>query len=192
MKLAVVTFEKDFFARSYVAETALTWPLLVDDTRETYRNYGMLSASFWDIWGPKKWWAFYQRGGDVLIDLNGIVSLHHVGAGPDASRPECLETLRCVLQQIMQGVAPELMHHEPEKNSPGGGLPSEIQPPTVRRRSWDHGVNRCLHEAVPPGPMSDAGVVAKSSRIAASMKAIAAARVAGLPPCSCETSAQWS
>lgn len=103
MKIAVVTFENDFFARSYVADTSLTWPLLVDDTRATYRNYGMLSASFWDIWGPKTWWAYlkqvikgerlrksegdiYQRGGDVLIDPNGIVSLHHVGAGP-ADRP---------------------------------------------------------------------------------------------------------
>jgi len=99
----VVTFEDDFFARGYAAEASLTWPLLVDDTRETYRKYGMLSASFWDIWGPKTWWAYlkgvlkgerlrksegdiYQRGGDVLIDPDGIVSLHHVGAGP-ADRP---------------------------------------------------------------------------------------------------------
>ena len=108
MKIAVVTFENDFLARSYVAETSLTWPLLVDDTRETYRNYGMFSASFWDIWGPKTWWVYlkqvmkgarlrkpegdiYQRGGDVLIDPTGIVSLHHVGAGP-ADRP-AIETI---------------------------------------------------------------------------------------------------
>ena len=104
----MVTFENDFFARSYVAETSLNWPLLVDDTRETYRNYGMLAASFWDIWGPKTWWVYlkqimkgerlrksegdiYQRGGDVLIDPIGIVSLHHVGAGP-ADRP-AIETI---------------------------------------------------------------------------------------------------
>ena len=103
MKIAVVTFEIDSLARRYVAETALTWPLLIDDTRETYRNYGMLPAPFWDIWGPKTWWAYlklvmkgerlrksegdiYQRGGDVLIDPDGVVSLHHVGAGP-ADRP---------------------------------------------------------------------------------------------------------
>jgi hypothetical protein len=108
VNIAVVTFENDFFARGYVAETSLTWPLLVDDTRETYRAYGMLSASFWDIWGPKTWWAYLkeilkgerlkksegdisQRGGDVLIDPDGIVSLHHVGAGP-ADRPE-IETI---------------------------------------------------------------------------------------------------
>jgi hypothetical protein len=103
VNIVVITFESGFLARSYVEETSLTWPLLVDDTRETYRAYGMLSASFWDIWGPKTWWAYLkeilkgqrlkksegdisQRGGDVLIDPDGIVSVHHVGAGP-ANRP---------------------------------------------------------------------------------------------------------
>lgn len=104
----MVTFGNDFFARRYVAENSLTWPLLVDDTRETYRMYGMLSASFWDIWGPKTWWDYlkrvmkgerlrksegdiYQLGGDVLIDPRGIVSLHHIGMGP-ADRP-AIETI---------------------------------------------------------------------------------------------------
>lgn len=99
VKIVVVTFEAGFLAREYVEETALTWPLLVDDTRETYRNYGMLSASFWDVWGPKTWWAYlkevgkgkklrksegdiFQRGGDVLIDPGGTVHLHHIGVGP--------------------------------------------------------------------------------------------------------------
>ena len=108
----MVTFENDFLARGYVAETSLTWPLLVDDTRETYRKYGMLSASFWDVWGLKTWWAYlrllikgerlrksegdiFQRGGDVLIDPTGIVSLHHVGVGP-ADRPAVEEILKKV------------------------------------------------------------------------------------------------
>ena len=77
--------------------------MLMDETRELYHNYGMFSASFWDIWGPKTWWAYFkeimkghtphlstgdvsQRGGDVLIDPGGIVRLHHVGEGP-ADRP---------------------------------------------------------------------------------------------------------
>lgn len=115
MKIAVVTFEDDFFARNYAAETSLTWPLLVDDTRETYRYYGMLSASFLDVWGPKTWWVYlkeiirggrlrkpdgdvYQRGGDVLVDPDGIVSLHHVGAGP-ADRP----TVESLLRRIPRG-----------------------------------------------------------------------------------------
>ena len=112
VKIAVVTFENDFFARSYAEETSLAWPLLVDETRETYRKYGMLSASFWDIWGPKTWWAYMkelikgeklrksegdisQRGGDVLIDPDGIVVLHHIGVGP-SDRP----AVKTILEKV--------------------------------------------------------------------------------------------
>lgn len=112
VKIVLVTFEGGFLARRYVEDAALTWPLLVDDTRETYRNYGMLSASFWDVWGPKTWWAYlkeivkgkkviksggdiFQRGGDVLIDPGGTVRLHHVGVGP-ADRP----TVEALLNRI--------------------------------------------------------------------------------------------
>lgn len=104
LKLAVVTFENDYFARAYAAETGLDWPLLIDSDRTLYRGYGMLTASFWDIWGPRSWLAYgrlllrgetlkpshadvMQRGGDVLIDPTGIVRLHHIGAGP-ADRPD--------------------------------------------------------------------------------------------------------
>jgi len=72
----------------------------------------MLVASYWDIWGPKTWMAYlkgitkgqklkksegdiYQRGGDVLIDPNGIVRLHHIGKGP-ADRP----TVEMILNRI--------------------------------------------------------------------------------------------
>jgi peroxiredoxin len=104
LKVVVVTFAHDFLARSYVEDTALTWPLLIDGDRQVYSAYGMLNASFWDIWGPKTWLVYgrellkgrklekseddiYQRGGDVLIDPDGVVRLHHVGDGP-ADRPE--------------------------------------------------------------------------------------------------------
>ena len=103
IQVAVVTFEADYFARQYVQETRINWPLLIDNKRELYTEYGMLDASFWDIWGPKTWWAYCkeifaghmprsstgdisQRGGDVLIDPNGNVVLHHVGTGP-SDRP---------------------------------------------------------------------------------------------------------
>lgn len=109
VQVAVVTFENDYFARSYVAETGLAWPLLIDAERSVYQGYGMLAASFWDVWGPKTWWVYgrellkgqklhksegdvMQRGGDVLIDPAGIVRLHHVGEGP-ADRPSVEEIL---------------------------------------------------------------------------------------------------
>jgi peroxiredoxin len=110
--VAVVTFEAGFLARQYVEESGLVWPLLVDENRELYRGYGMLAASFWDIWGPKTWWAYLkavlrgqklqqsqgdisQRGGDVLIDPEGMVRLHHVGEGP-ADRPSLAQLLATI------------------------------------------------------------------------------------------------
>lgn len=94
-----MTFEADYFAKQYVQETGLDWPLLIDEERELYKSYGMLKATFWDIWGPKTWLAYFkellsghlpksstgdvsQRGGDILIDPYGIVRFHHIGNGP--------------------------------------------------------------------------------------------------------------
>lgn len=109
VRIVVVTFEAGFLARQYLVETGLIWPILVDEQRQLYRAYGMLAASFWDIWGPQTWWAYLkailrgqklqqsqgdisQRGGDVLIDPSGIVRLHHVGEGP-ADRPSVRQLL---------------------------------------------------------------------------------------------------
>lgn len=112
VKVVVVTFESDFLARGYVEATALKWPLFIDTTRGLYRNYGMLTASYWDVWGVKTWLVYfrellkgnkpmksegdiYQRGGDVLIDPEGIVRLHHIGRGP-ADRPSVEHILTVV------------------------------------------------------------------------------------------------
>lgn len=123
VRIVIVTFEDDFFARRYVEETGLSWPLLIDGTREAYRSYGMLSASFRDVWGPKTWWVYakellkgqklhrpsgdpYQRGGDVLIDPAGIVRLHHIGEGP-ADRPAVASILRLVPDGVHRHPRPE-------------------------------------------------------------------------------------
>lgn len=112
IKVVVISFEANFLARQYIAETGLEWRLLVDESRSLYRAYGMLDAGFWDIWGPGTWVAYCkeilrgrlpqkssgdirQRGGDVLIDPEGVVRLHHVGTGP-ADRPEVAAILRTV------------------------------------------------------------------------------------------------
>jgi peroxiredoxin len=113
VEVAVVTFEAGVLARAYVEDTDLRWPLLVDEDRGVYRSFDMLAASFWDIWGPATWLAYgrlllrgeklvqsegdtSQRGGNVLVDPDGIVRIHHVGDGP-ADRPavpDMLATIR--------------------------------------------------------------------------------------------------
>lgn len=115
MKVVVVSFENDFLARCYVEDTALTWPILIDTAREVYKGYGMLAASFWDVWGYKTWRVYfnellkgnkpkksegdiYQRGGDVLIDPAGIVRLHHIGEGP-ADRPSVEQIIHIISAQ---------------------------------------------------------------------------------------------
>lgn len=113
MKVAVVTFEVGPLAESYVRETRLEWPLLVDESRQLYAAYGMHRGTWWEIFGPASIWIYAklllrgrklrrphgdpsQLGGDVLIDPQGIVRLHHVGAGP-ADRPS-VESLLHVIQ----------------------------------------------------------------------------------------------
>lgn len=97
-------------ARAYADEMAVPWPLLIDETREVYRAYGMLAGDLWNVWGPPAWWAYLkefargrlprkphadvmQLGGDVLIDPAGIVRVHHIGKGP-ADRPSVRTLLR--------------------------------------------------------------------------------------------------
>jgi len=106
-----VTFESSQVARDYVADEGIEWPILIDEERVQYRAYGMDRAGLWDIWGPSTWWAYAkamarggrphlhrsdpdQRGGDVLIDPQGIVRMHWIGRGP-ADRPSVTAILAC-------------------------------------------------------------------------------------------------
>ncbi len=106
--VCVVTFDAGPLAMSYVRQTKLEWPLLVDADRTLYRAYGMHRGRWWNLYGPPAIWAYLkllargrrlhwpgsdvtQLGGDVLIDPRGIVRFHYVGSGP-ADRP-AVETL---------------------------------------------------------------------------------------------------
>lgn len=88
------------------------FPFYVDAERRLYHHYGMLSAGFWDLWGPRTWWLYlrllvagrrlqqstgdvHQRGGDVLIDPEGLVRFHYIGQGP-ADRPAVATLLALV------------------------------------------------------------------------------------------------
>ena len=102
-EVCVVTFEALPTAKDYVRQTQLPWPLLVDESRSLYKAYSMQRGDAWNIYGPASIWVYmkllvrgrrlrkpgsdvHQLGGDILIDPNGVVQIHHVGAGP-ADRP---------------------------------------------------------------------------------------------------------
>ena len=98
-RVKVVTFDADFMALAYIKETQLPWPLLQDSDQQLYQAYGMVSGSWWSIYGlpsvikylglifrgrmpgkPGRDWR--QLGGDILIDPHGIVRVHHISTGP--------------------------------------------------------------------------------------------------------------
>ena len=110
--VAVVTFQSSPIAENYVRETKLDWPILIDESLALYSAYGMHHGRVWDVWGPATIGVYFklmfkgrmprkpagdvnQLGGDVLIDPQGIVRLHHIGTGP-ADRPEIESMLEIV------------------------------------------------------------------------------------------------
>lgn len=112
VNVVVVTFAEDEEALNYQNETNLEWSLVIDRQRQMYDFFGLARASFWDVWGPATWWSYikemlrgnmpkktdgdiYQRGGDVLIDPQGIVRFHYIGRGP-GDRPAVDSILKIV------------------------------------------------------------------------------------------------
>lgn len=96
----------------YVEEMNLTWPLLLDEKLELYRGYGFERASLARLLGPittlkyvwlmlsghlpgKKGKDIRQMGGNVLIDPEGVVRMHHQSVTPH-DRPGVDEILACV------------------------------------------------------------------------------------------------
>ena len=105
-------------AEAYVRESNLSWPLLIDESLQLYRSYGMERDRWQDIFGLESITSYaklmmrgrkphmpvgdpYQLGGDVLIDPQGVVRLHHVGRGP-ADRPPVESILRVVRDSDQQ------------------------------------------------------------------------------------------
>ena len=108
----MVSFETISSTWKYLKDTSLPWPVLVDSEKSLYHYFGMGKAGFWDIWGYRTWRAylkelfqgrlprkgegdFQQRGGDVILDPDGLVRLQHIGSGP-GDRPEVTQLLQFV------------------------------------------------------------------------------------------------
>jgi alkyl hydroperoxide reductase subunit AhpC len=99
LRISVITFDTDFMALAYIKKVNLPWPLLSDPDQKLYAAYGMVRGNWWSIYGlpsiikylsliargrfpgkPGKDWR--QLGGDILIDPEGIVRVHHISTGP--------------------------------------------------------------------------------------------------------------
>lgn len=96
--------------------------MLIDESRSLYRKFGMGCGSFWEIWGPQNWRAYIrlivrgrlprrprnnvnQLGGDVLVDPEGIVRVHHVSRNPKDRPP--IDMLLEVVRNATQGPTAE-------------------------------------------------------------------------------------
>lgn len=115
MQVAIVTFEGEQFARAYVSDTNLEWPVLLDPERKLYSAFGMSRGRLRQIYSPATMAAYlklmvrgrrphaatgdtYQLGGDVLIDPEGMIRILHVSQNP-ADRPEVEDIIRVVRKQ---------------------------------------------------------------------------------------------
>ncbi len=110
IRVKVVAFDANFMALAYIQETNLPWPLLLDSEHELYTKYGMTRGSWWSLYGPASIWKYLkliwggqkpgrpgkdwrQLGGDVLIDPQGIVRMHHSSTDPH-DRPSVSSILK--------------------------------------------------------------------------------------------------
>jgi len=99
VQILAVSFETAESTRNYVKGSSVEWPVLVDNKKILYRYFGMGTAGFWDIWGYRTWKAYVrelfkgrkpqkgegdvqQRGGNVILDVDGRVRFHHISNGP--------------------------------------------------------------------------------------------------------------
>ena len=92
---------------NYLNQTRTPFLVLLDPTRGLYRAYDFDQAGFWDLWGWHTWRAYYralrrggrlwrpggdisQRGGNVVIDPEGMIRMHRICDGP-GDRPRISE-----------------------------------------------------------------------------------------------------
>jgi hypothetical protein len=118
VEVVVVTFEAEEQVLNYQRETGLHWPVAVDGSRALYDYFGMTEAGFFDLWNfatlriyllemLKGNWLkrsqgdVRQRGGDVLIDPQGMVRLHHVCKGPADRLPA--DNVSKLIEKILKG-----------------------------------------------------------------------------------------
>jgi alkyl-hydroperoxide reductase/thiol specific antioxidant family protein len=111
-EVLIISFGVERWARAWLRETEVPFPLLLDQDRRVYRAYG-LERSALRAWAPRVIWYYvrhlaggrrlhpiegdpHQLGGDFIIDRHGIVRLGHRERDPVDRPPVAglLEVLR--------------------------------------------------------------------------------------------------
>lgn len=122
-EVLIVSFGVEQWARDWLRETEVPFPLLLDQDRRVYQAYG-LERSALRAWAPRVLWYYirqlaagrrlhsiegdpHQLGGDFIIDRNGIVRLAHRERDP-IDRPPVAGLL-----DVLRGLQTEARRGEP-------------------------------------------------------------------------------
>ena len=98
MNVVTISFGTTYWANVWLSETRSPFLLLLDQTHEVYRQFG-LERSVWRSWGPKNLWYYAsavlrgeklkekrgdtnQLGGDFVVDQNGILRMSYLSQDP--------------------------------------------------------------------------------------------------------------
>lgn len=109
IQVYIVTFDQRELASEYDSESKWNWPILLDRERKTYKKYTKGRASLAALAGPISMFKYlnllwkgqrlqkggedyFQLGGDILIDTEKTIRLHHVSQNPH-DRPKVKKVL---------------------------------------------------------------------------------------------------
>jgi hypothetical protein len=108
VEVLLVAFEPEERVRFFLEDVDFAWPVIVDESRDLYRAYGLERGGWRQVWLSRRTLGHYagafvrgriprrptgdtlQLGGDFLIDGEGIVRFAHSSVEP-ADRPSVSE-----------------------------------------------------------------------------------------------------
>jgi alkyl-hydroperoxide reductase/thiol specific antioxidant family protein len=99
-EVVVIAFAAPGYVAAYQRDRLAPLTVLVDESRQVYRAYGLGRGSVRTVWGPKTWWAYaklirqgrrFQRptedtlqlGGDFVVGRDGRLVYVFRSADPD-------------------------------------------------------------------------------------------------------------
>ena len=102
--VALITFTRQRNLRGYRSRFGLPFAVLTDETRATYRAYGLGRGRWWRVWGPATVRAYgrlirggaraerpkedtLQLGGDFVVGRDGSLRYAYRSKGPDDRPP---------------------------------------------------------------------------------------------------------